>query len=46
MLTKGRVIIIPVVNMHGFQFRTPWMNVKDTGTCACSVVSAPPVPHS
>ena len=29
-LACGRIIILPCVNLHGFQFRTPWLNVKHT----------------
>lgn len=29
-LRCGTLIILPCVNLHGFQFRTPWLNVKHT----------------
>jgi hypothetical protein len=29
-LACGRLIILPCVNLQGFQFRTPWLNVKHT----------------
>ena len=29
-LRCGTLLILPCVNLHGFQFRTPWLNVKHT----------------
>jgi len=28
---RGRLIIVPVVNMHSFQWRTRWINLSSTG---------------
>lgn len=29
---RGRLISVPVVNMHSFQWRTRWINLGSTGT--------------